>query len=212
MTYYDIFEEMIGKHLRNAVLYEYDTVNKNHEYHPFRHSCVNLSEVTLANLMEKYIYFYAYAENEIVNAYESGRLEDLKKASKFALKSRLPNRKGAQNGIYSELLLELLITLQFPEANKLATRAIYRQQSDNNEIKGFDGLHIRFLEEKTEVWLGQAKMGSRYYSIKGIKEDLYDKMNMLYTSEQLFFVADKETKVSTRALEFLGRINDISCY
>jgi hypothetical protein len=209
-VYYEIFEDLIGKHLRNSIIYRHDPQKGNHEYTPFRHHYDDGTEKLLGNFMRKYIFMYAYSENEVIKAFKKGRLENLEEAAKIALETRLPKRKGTTNGLYSELLLDLLITLFNNDVNKLATRAIYRQLSDNQEIKGFDGLHISVDSNNNNyLWIGQAKMGGRAYCISDIKKDLNEKANMLYTAEQLFFIADKEQKTLPKALELLEKINDV---
>ncbi|WP_404458320.1 Hachiman antiphage defense system protein HamA [Oceanobacillus kapialis] len=210
-VYYGIFDDLIGKHLRDSLIYRYDAQKNNHEYTPFRHHYDPNTERLLGEFMRKYIFMYAYSESEVIKANEKGRLRDLEKAAKFALEERLPRRKGASNGLYSELLLDLLITLYTNNVNKLATRAIYRQHSDNQEIKGYDGLHISVdSQENKNLWLGQAKMGRRSYCVSDIKKDLNGKANMLYTADQLFFIADKEERTLPKALELLEMINDVS--
>lgn len=209
-NYYEIFEELIGKNLKNTIIYKYDSTEKIHRYTPFRHDCKVDAEKVMGELMRKYIYMYAYSEPEVIKAYNKGRLADLEIAADRALRERLPNRKGARNGIYSELLLDLLITMYSKGVNKLATRAIYRQRTDNQEIKGFDSLHIITYNGMNQLWLGQAKMGREKYCIDGIIDDLNNKMNMLYTAEQLYFIADKEQHATEAAINLLEEINDIS--
>lgn len=208
--FYEIFEELIGTHLRNAVIYHYESENKVHQYYPYRHHHNKDTEELLANFMRKYIYFYAYSEREVIEAHELDFLNDLETAANFALRHRLPDREGATNGLYSELLLDLLLTMYYEKVNKLATRAIYRQMSDNQEIKGFDGLHIVTAYGRKELWLGQAKMGGLNYCVRDIIKDLENKTNMLYTSKQLYFVADKEKTTLDVSLQLLKKINRVS--
>lgn len=209
--YYEIFDDLIGKHLRDSLVYRYDPQKNNHEYTPFRHHYDSKTEKIIGEFMRKYIFMYAYSESEVIKANKKGRLSDLEEAAKFALEERLPKRKGASNGLYSELLLDLLITLYTNDVNKLATRAIYRQLSDNQEIKGYDGLHISVDSQNNKnLWLGQAKMGERSYCVSDIKRDLNGKANMLYTAEQLFFLADKEEKTLPKAIDLLEKINDVN--
>lgn len=182
-----------------------------HKYDPIYHLHDAGTEAKLGQYMRKHIFFYAYSESEVISAYSRKRLDDIEKAVKHTLKERLPKRTDiSKNGIHSEVLLDLLLALYYPQNCKLATRAIYRQQSDNQEIKGFDGLHFVIENGKKYIWLGQAKMGGRDYCINSIIDDLNDKMNMIYTAEQLFFIADKENKVTDEALQFLNDINDTS--
>ncbi|MGG3279896.1 hypothetical protein [Paenibacillus solani] len=208
--YYEIFDDLIGAHMRNLIIYEYNSEQKKHIYHPYRHDYKKDAEELLASYMRKYIYFYAYSEKEVIDSFEFGLLSDLEAAACFALQHRLPKRYGPSNGLYSELLLDLLITLFRGDVNKLATRAIYRQMTDNQEIKGFDGLHIVTSNTENELWLGQAKMGDISYCLRSITTDLEQKTNMLYTSKQLYFIADKEKSAVDKALELLKKINNVS--
>ncbi len=205
----NIFNELIGKYLEKTLVYRYNSVTKNHSYTPYRHDLNRNTEIVLAEYMRKYIYFYAYSEKEVIIAYKNKRLEDLELASQRALRERLPNRQGSTNGLYSELLFDLFINL-FYESNKLATRTIYRQKDDNQEIKGFDGVHFILEEGKKEIWLGQAKMGSVSYCTRDILNDLNNKANIIYSSKQLYFIADKEKSVFEPAMELLNSINNIS--
>jgi hypothetical protein len=209
-NYSEIFEELIGQYLRDTIIYKYNSRKVSHEYTPFRHDLNINTEKVLAQYMRKYIFLYAYSEDEVLKAYNRGRLANLEVAAERALRERLPNRSGVTNGLYSELLLDLLITMFAGNANKLATRAIYRQRTDREEIKGFDGLHIVADNNIKQIWLGQAKMGSKYYCTSSIQDDLDNKANMLYTSSELYFIADKEEKAVREALDLLEKINDIS--
>jgi len=207
--YKSIFNNLIGKYLENTIIYKYNSVSKNHLYTPYSHDLKINTEIILAEYMRKYIYFYAYSEKEVIKAYKNKRLEDLELASQRALRERLPNRNGSTNGLYSELLFDLFINL-FYDSNKLATRTIYRQNDDNQEIKGFDGLHFIVENKKKEIWLGQAKMGTVSYCSSDILNDLNEKANIIYSSKQLYFIADKENSVFEPALELLNSINNIS--
>lgn len=114
-----------------------------HKYDPIYHVHDAGTEAKLGQYMRKHIFFYAYSEKEVIKAHSKQRLDVIETAVKLALKERLPNRTDiAQNGIHSEVLLDLLLALYYPQCSKLATRAIYRQQSDNQEIKGFDGMVV----------------------------------------------------------------------
>ncbi|REE90610.1 uncharacterized protein DUF1837 [Paenibacillus taihuensis] len=209
--YLDIFNELIGRHLKESLIFKYDSFTGSHEYTPFFHFHDYQTEKRIGEFMRKYIFLYAYSENEVIQAYNKGRLANLEFAAKHALRERLPNRSGSRNGLYSELLLDLLLVMYRGNINKLATRAIYRQRTDNQEIKGFDGMHIVTNDNNNhELWFGQAKMGSLGYCLSDIEKDLINKTNIIYASEQLYFIADKEYSTLENSLALLDRINDIS--
>lgn len=211
LEYQEIFNNLIGNHIKDSLIYQYTSHKGLHEYAPFYHFHAPDTEKKIGQLMRQYIYMYAYSENEVIEAYKKGRLKNLEKAALHALRERLPNRSGPSNGLYSELFLDLILSMYYGDVNKLATRAIYRQRSDNQEIKGYDGLHIvTDGENLNELWLGQAKMGSFSYCFEDIQKDLTNKTNMLYASEQLYFVADKERSALDNSLQLLDKINEVS--
>jgi retron-type reverse transcriptase len=53
--YSEIFELLIGKHLRDTIIYKYTSKKETHEYTPFRHDIKNEAEKILAEYMRKYI-------------------------------------------------------------------------------------------------------------------------------------------------------------
>lgn len=211
VEYRKLFMDMIASHIENIVLFSYDPVGKNHTYWPFRHASMVDAEDRLGTAMNNHLPFYAYSEQEVVELYNQGRLSDLKTAATRARNSRLPRREGPTSGLYGEVLLDLMIGIYCEEATRLALRTLFRQLTDNSEIKGFDGLHVVISGTgQKELWLSQSKMGSITYCIRGLAKDIQDKANMMYSSEQLYFVADKQFGVSSVALEVLRQINEIS--
>ena len=75
------------------------------------------------------------------------------------------------DGLLSEVLLDMLIQIYEPGANKLAIRTLFRQH-DNNEIKGYDLTYLTKYNGKYTLWLGQAKLGKKSYCRDSIHEDL----------------------------------------
>lgn len=208
--YLYVFEKLIGENLRDTVIYQYDSREHAHTYSSFHHDIQDGIEAKLGQLMRYYIFFYAYSEKEVVDTFEADLLNDLERAAKRALRERLPDRSGPSNGLHSELLLDLLLTITNKNITKLSVRTIFRQMTDNQEIKGFDGLHIIVKNGKKELWIGQAKMGQKPYCVRSIAEDINEKANKLYTSDQLYFIADKEKTANKVALDFLKEINLLS--
>ena len=61
--------------------------------------------------MRDNLLFYSFGEDEIVEAYENGKFSSLEQAAKYAYKNRLPHRDPKQDGLPSEILLDLLIQI-----------------------------------------------------------------------------------------------------
>ena len=210
MTYEEFFDNQFRRFLQDVLLYRHTSRNEKHSYVPFYHSFDAACEVELATKIKEYIYLYSYSKSEVEEANKLGHLDDLMIAAKRAIRERLPNRVGPTSGLWGELLMHLLFELDPSSNERLATRTMYRKRSDNNEIKGFDGMHINFLDDSIELWLCQSKMGGRSYAYTDISKDLNDKTEIIYTSEELYFIADKENRISSRAQDFLKKINAVS--
>ena len=135
--------------------------------------------------------------------------ESLQESAKFAFKQRLPDRSEINDGLPSEVLLDLLIQMYTPNAYKLAVRTLFRQ-NDNNEIKGYDSTYFTRDEKGFSLWLGQAKLGGETYCKDSIHKDLLDKFKDVYLSKQLFFVCDKPVELTDDAKEILRIINRLN--
>lgn len=66
--------------------------------------------------MRKNIVFYCYGEEEVVNYFNDRLFDDLEKAVKSAYRLRLPKRNPNQDGLPSEVLLDLIIQSIEPKA------------------------------------------------------------------------------------------------
>ncbi|MBR3839608.1 MAG: hypothetical protein IKM20_00545 [Erysipelotrichales bacterium] len=205
--FYEIFCERIkDRVLEHLIFIEYDL--KNGKYNKYHHENNEDASSKIGNLLKEYLPYCVYSEQEFIEWYEKGQFDDLDKMIKVIKKNRLPNRHGDQNGIYSETLLDLLIMLKNPNTKKACIRTVHRQRTDNNEIKGFDSVHM--LKNKNEILLilGQAKLGDRTYCINKIKEDL-EKMDFLYTYDELTFIVDKRLCVDSEIKDILSELNDL---
>ena len=206
--YRDIFNQEIIQQGK-TVIFSFDPLKSGYTYQPFSHACSQNSVEDLSDLMRKNLFFYAFGEEEIVEHYQNGTFSSMEQAARYAYKQRLPERDPKQDGLPSEVLLDLLVQMYSPDAHKLAVRTIFRQ-NDNNEIKGYDLTY--FVKDKSGIslWLGQAKLGTKSYCKTGINDDLNDKFTPVYLTKQLFFVCDKPVQLSDDAKEILKTIERIN--
>lgn len=206
--YRDIFNKEIVQQGK-GVVFSFEPLKSGYTYQPFRHAFSENSVEDLGILMRKNLFFYAFGEEEIVKYYQNGTFSSMEQAAKYAYKQRLPNRKPTQDGLPSEILLDLLIQMYSPNAHKLAVRTIFRQ-NDNTEIKGYDLTYFVKDESGISLWLGQAKLGTKSYCKTGINDDLNDKFMPVYLTQQLFFVCDKPVQLLDKAKEILKIIEQIN--
>lgn len=206
--YRDIFNKEIVQQGK-GVVFSFDPLKSGYTYQPFSHAFSENSVEDLGNLMRKNLFFYAFGEEEIVKYYQNGTFPSMEQAAKYAYKQRLPDRKPKQDGLPSEVLLDLLIQMYSPNAHKLAVRTIFRQ-NDNNEIKGYDLTYFVKDASGISLWLGQAKLGTKSYCKTGINDDLNDKFTPAYLTKQLFFVCDKPVQLLDEAKEILNVIEQIN--
>lgn len=206
--YKEIFEREIVQHSK-GVIFSFSPLTEKHIYQPYSHAIADDAVERLGELMRRNLLFYSFGEDEIVEAYSMDEFSSLEHAAKYAYKNRLPHRDPKQDGLPSEVLLDLLVQIYNPNAYKLAVRTIFRQ-NDNNEIKGYDLTY--FTKESTSIslWLGQAKLGEKKYCKDGINIDLIHKYTQEYLSKQLFFVCDKRVALSSDAKDIFEIINKLN--
>ncbi len=199
-------EEIISK--CKGVIFRYSPVKNKYDFLPFSHGVGNDALEKLAEVMRKNLLFYCYGEEEIVADYARSKFSSLEQAAKFAFKHRLPDRAHTNDGLPSEVLLDLLIQITEPMAHKLAVRPMFRQD-DKNEIKGYDLTYFSVLIDKVTLWLGQAKMGTKEYCKGSINEDLLEKFKKVYLARQMFFICDKPAETTEETKLLIRIINDI---
>lgn len=203
---------MVGSSVKNLLIFTYShnhASKDKYKFYPHYHGFDETVPFELGNILRKHIIFSSYSEREIVKKYELGQMENLEKLVQWTKKNRLPNRRGAQNGLYSEVLLDLILNLAYPEIYKGCIRTIHRQRSDNNEIKGFDSVHVLIDENNfSYMLLGQAKLGQKRYCIDSIKDDL-EKIGFLYTYDELCFIADKVDSLEEPVKKLLDGLNNL---
>ena len=134
--YKTIFETEIVQQSK-GIIFSFSPLNDIHSYQPYTHSISPDAVEKLGELMRHNLLFYSFGEDEVVSYYKKNAFSSLEKAAKYAYRARLPHRDPKQDGLPSEVLLDLLIQIYNPNAYKLAVRTIFRQ-ADNNEIKGYD--------------------------------------------------------------------------
>lgn len=194
--YRKIFNKLVFEPSKSIIL-KYDVENDKHEYQGVSHTCDDDAIKKLIEILKINLIFYCYGETEVVNKYNRNDLIDLQKAIQKAYKFRIPKRTTRQNkfdanhdGLQSELILDYLIQVIYPECRKLGVRAKYRQRTDNNEIKGYDSLYFSKEKNQVNLWLGQAKFGQFQYCKNDIYSDLVTKYEKLYLSDEIFFIVD----------------------
>lgn len=192
-----------------GVIFAFSPQSEGYTYQPYSHAISETSVENLGALMRKNMLFYTYGEDEVVNYVEKNTFHSMEQAAKYAYRQRLPERTPKQDGLPSEVLLDLLIQIYNPSAYKLAVRTIFRQK-DNNEIKGYDLTYFVKDHLGITLWLGQAKLGGLYYCKSGINEDLNKKFTPTYLTEQLFFICDKRVSLTDDAREILSIIEEIN--
>ena len=206
--YKEIFEkEIIQK--SKSIIFSYSPLEDAYKYQPYSHAVGDDAVEDLAALMRKNLLFYAFGEDEIVNFYNKESFSSLEQAAKYAYMQRLPRRADTNDGLLSEVLLDLLVQLYDPNAYKLAVRTLFRQ-NDNNEIKGYDLTYFSNNSDGITIWLGQAKLGDKGYCKSSIDKDLAEKYTQIYLSKQLFFVCDKRVHITEDAVKILEMIEDLN--
>ncbi len=206
--YRDIFNKEIIRQGK-SIIFSLDPLKSEYTYQPFHHAVSKNAVENLGNLMRKNLFFYAFGEEEVVKYYQKGTFSSIEQAARYAYKQRLPSRKPEQDGLPSEVLLDLLVQIYNPDAHKLAVRTIFRQK-DNYEIKGYDLTYFVKDTSGISLWLGQAKLGTESYCKQGIKDDLTTKFTPVYLTQQLFFVCDKPVQLLDEAKEILKVIEQIN--
>lgn len=200
-------KEIIQK--SKGIIFSFSPIENEYKYRPYGHAVSDTSVEDLAALMRHNLIFYAFGEEEVVRLYRKDIFDSLEKAAKYAYRQRLPKRANITDGLPSETLLDLLVQVYNPNAYKLAVRALFRQD-DNNEIKGYDLTYFTKDKSGVTLWLGQAKLGSKDYCKSSINEDLMKKYTSEYLSKQLFFVCDKRVEITSDAKEILSTIEKLN--
>lgn len=206
--YSDIFKREIIQQSK-GIIFSFSPLNDKHTYQPYSHGISIDGVEKLGELMRHNLLFYSFGEDEVVEYYEKDAFSSLEQAAKYAYKNRLPHREPKQDGLPSEVLLDLLIQLYNPNAYKLAVRTIFRQ-TDNNEIKGYDLTYFTKDSFGISLWLGQAKLGKKSYCKSSIDKDLIEKYVAPYLSKQLFFVCDKRIHITDEAKAILEKIEELN--
>jgi hypothetical protein len=213
MGIFEEYRELYEKHIvdkAKLLIVKYNPVKHQYEYKPYSHTVSSDAIDKLSELIIDNMVFYAFSEGEIVEQNNKfGLLDNLTIAARYAYEQRLPKRKNPNtDGTTGEVLLDILIQVFEPISQKLIARAKYKQQGDNNEIKGYDALYFVKNTEEISLWLGQVKTGACSYCKSSIVDDLNEKYVLDYFCNSVFYIADKADK-SSDLLEILCEINKI---
>ncbi|MHA6530957.1 Hachiman antiphage defense system protein HamA [Paenibacillus sp. BAC0078] len=204
-----LYNQLISDRAK-VLIVSYDARKHQYEYRPYSHQGVPDALDTLSDLIVDNMVFYSFSEEEIVDQHNKfGLLDDLKNAAKYAYELRLPKRLNAKtDGTTGEVLLDIIIQVFEPISQKMIARAKYKQQGDNNEIKGYDALYFTDSDDGVALWLGQVKTGSYSYCRNSIVDDLNSKYILDYFCKSIFYIADKLDRSNTLA-KVLGSVNKI---
>lgn len=207
--YRNLYEKCIAEKAKLHIV-RYDAQKHKYEYKPYSHNATPNALDKLSELLIDNLVFYAFSEEEIVEQNNKfGLLDDLAVAARYAYEQRLPKRKNADtDGTAGEVLLDILIQAFEPINQKLIARAKYKQQGDNNEIKGYDALYFTKNSNEISLWLGQVKTGACSYCKSSIIDDLNNKYLLDYFCKSVFYIADKNDKSSDLS-DILFEINKI---
>ena len=205
--YEDAFDLEIKNKVMNKLIFiksDLCNVNQNCYYHENTAHC----SFKIGEALRYHLPFCVYSEAEYLELYKKGRFKNIDNILSHIKTNRLPDRIGPRNGIYSETLLDMLVMIEYPGIKKACIRTLHRQKSDNNELKGFDSIHMLMSKDEVFLILGQAKLGDRDYCIRGIKEDI-KKVSFLYTYDELAFIADKRGSLDPEIRTLLSELNDL---
>lgn len=207
--YRTLYEKYIVQNAKMLIV-RYNSEKHKYEYKPYSHTVAPDAIDKLSKLIIDNIVFYAFSEDEIVDQNNRfGLLDDLTVAAKYAYEQRLPKRKiSNKDGTTGEVLLDILLQVFEPISQKLIARAKYKQQGDNNEIKGYDALYFTKDDDEVSLWLGQVKTGDYSYCKSSIVDDLNEKYLMDYFCKSIYYIADKADK-SNSLIDLLNEINKI---
>lgn len=183
-------------------------------------SVTSMNNVTEA--IAKFILFSAYSKIEIEQLFSKISTDKIYRLVNEAYEQRFPDRRKAKerNGIYSEVFLDLILTIYYGITEKFSLRHYYRQKTDRQEIKGYDSLFFFNADNgMKKIVLGQAKMGSKSYCTDSIIEDIKKGISTMYLCDQMYFYADKplealndEVKKILRDLNEIGKVTSVEDY
>lgn len=213
MGIFEEYRELYEKHIvakAKLVIVKYVPIKHQYEYKPYSHNVSSDAMDKLSELIIENMVFYAFSEDEIIEQNNKfGLLDNLTSAARYAYEQRLPKRKNPNtDGTAGEVLLDILIQVFEPISQKLIARAKYKQQGDNNEIKGYDALYFVKNKEEISLWLGQVKTGACSYCKTSIVDDLNTKYVLDYFCNSVFYIADKADK-SSDLIKILSEVNMI---
>lgn len=212
MSKYQEYDKIFNKEIlqkSKGIIFSYSPITDTYTYNSYSHGVSDTAVEDLGELMRHNLFFYAFGEEEVVAYYKKDRFSSMQQAARYSYQQRLPKRADINDGLPSEVLLDLLIQIYNPSAYKLAVRTLFRQD-DNNEIKGYDLTYFTKDESGISLWLGQAKLGEKSYCKSSIHKDLLEKFKKEYLAKQLFFICDKRIGITDDAKSILEAIEEIN--
>lgn len=99
-------------------------------------------------------------------------------------------------GFYGEVLLDLILRAYF-STNVLLARGYLYSPIENGEVKGFDAFHLIEDENKTSLWLGEAKFYKDYHKpIKDVIKKIESSISDEYVNRNIFAVFKESEKMT----------------
>lgn len=213
MSKYQEYDKIFNKEIlqkSKGIIFSYSPITDTYTYNSYSHGVSDTAVEDLGELMRHNLFFYAFGEEEVVAYYKKDRFSSMQQAARYSYQQRLPKRADINDGLPSEVLLDLLVQIFNPSAYKLAVRTLFRQD-DNNEIKGYDLTYFTKDETGISLWLGQAKLGEKSYCKSSIHKDLLEKFKKEYWQNSYSLFVTNASELQMMLNQFLKRLKTLIC-
>lgn len=138
-----------------------------------------------------------YAVNEFKIDYSNLSLEQAKVITRdMKYDSFAPTSEKLKYGFYGEVLLDLILRTYFSTDVLLARGYLY-SPIENSEVKGFDAFHLIEDENKTSLWLGEAKFYKDYHKpIRDVIGKIEKSLSDEYVNKNVFAIFKESEKMT----------------
>jgi len=140
----------------------------------------------LAEHVMEWLPEFALKYSEWKNIGSSNAVRLIKKAAKLIFESDDFKSRGE----FGEILLHIMIRQSFSTIPAISK--IYYKDSRNDTVKGFDCVHTVFVNNKFELWLGEAKFYSDIYkAISDVIQELEHHTTRNYLRDEFIAITNK---------------------
>lgn len=191
MAFVDTYKQIM-KDGYDKIVCSYDKFMGKYEYKPFSHANTDTWKEDFVEVLINNLLNYCYEPNELETLYNPN-VPELRKYINKAIKDRL-NHKTTQeqkDGLCGELLIDLIFRMENENNNMLICRPKYQQLGAKAELKNYDVLMFREINNNITLVLGQVKSGKFDYCTKNIKTDLDTKYSETYFGNAICYVVDR---------------------